>query len=237
MKNLLDNIRVGTIFLDRHLLIRRFTRDATKVYRLVATDLGRPLADIRCDLQGVDLIADAQTVLESLVPFEREVCTAGGRWYLARIQPYRTVDNVIDGVVLTLTDVTERVEAIAVRKARNLAEAIVDTVHDPLMVLDKNLQVLSANRSYFREFGGTPENTAARPFFELGERQWDFPAMHELLENVLPRERGFANHRIEHDFQAIGRRKISLSGRRIVDETGKGDLVLLAIDMARERPA
>ncbi|MDH5541238.1 MAG: PAS domain-containing protein, partial [Rhizobacter sp.] len=162
MKNLLDNIRVGTIFLDRHLLIRRFTRDATKVYRLVATDLGRPLADIRCDLQGVDLIADAQTVLESLVPFEREVCTAGGRWYLARIQPYRTVDNVIDGVVLTLTDVTERVEAIAVRKARNLAEAIVDTVHDPLMVLDKNLQVLSANRSYFREFGGTPQNTADR---------------------------------------------------------------------------
>jgi len=136
MKNLLDNIRIGTIFLERQLLIRRFTRDALKIYRLAGTNIGRPLADIRCELQGGDLLADAQAVLESLVPIERELCTALGTWFLLRIQPYRTVDNLIDGVVLTFADVTERVQAIASRKARDIAEAVVDTVNDPLVVLD-----------------------------------------------------------------------------------------------------
>jgi PAS domain-containing protein len=92
-------------------------------------------------------------VLESLVPIEREVCTPAGLWYLARIQPYRTVDDLIDGVVLTLSDVTERVEAIASRKARRLAEAIVDAMPEPLLVLDASLQVLSANQAFYREFG------------------------------------------------------------------------------------
>lgn len=73
MKNLLDNIRVGTIFLDTHLVIRRFTRDATRVYRLQGTDVGRPLADIRSELGTDDLLADAKTVLASLVPLEREI--------------------------------------------------------------------------------------------------------------------------------------------------------------------
>jgi two-component system CheB/CheR fusion protein len=133
MKNLLDNISVGSIFLDRRLLIRRFTRDASTVFRLVPSDVGRPLADIRCDLQDVDLLADAQAVLDTLAPVEREVRTAASTWYLARIKPYRTVDNVINGVVLTFNDVTERVLALAMRQARDLAEAVVDTAYEPLV--------------------------------------------------------------------------------------------------------
>jgi two-component system CheB/CheR fusion protein len=110
MKNLLDNIRVGTVFLDRNLMIRRFTKEATKVYRLLASDLGRPLADIRTELTGGDPIADAAVVIETLVPIERELGLPNGTWYLARIQPYRTVDNVIDGVVLTFTAASDRLD-------------------------------------------------------------------------------------------------------------------------------
>ena len=230
MKNLLDNIRLGTVFLDRRLLIRRFTRDATKLYRLVATDVGRALADIRCDLQGFDLVADAQAVLGSLVPVEREVRTAGGTWYLARIQPYRTVEDVIDGVVLTFVDVTERMHAIAARKAHELADGIIATVHDPLAVLDGDLHVVSANRSFFREFGGTRESTVGRSVFELGDRQWDWPQLHELLERVLPRDRSFERQVVEHDVPGIGMRRLQLSAHRIVDEVGVGELVLLAIE-------
>jgi two-component system CheB/CheR fusion protein len=237
MKNLLDNIRVGTIFLDRQLLIRRFTRDATKVYRLAATDVGRPLADIRSELLGGDLLADAQAVLDSLVPVESEVCTASGTWYLARIQPYRTVDNLIDGIVLTFADVTEHVQAIAARKARDLAEAIVNTVHDPLVVLDGDLQVLSANRSFHREFGCSAEATVGRRFFEIGDRQWDFPALHELLETVLPRERSFERRPVEHDFPGLGARRLQLSARRVVEPAGTGELVLLVIETAGADPA
>lgn len=232
MKNLLDNIRLGTIFLDRRLLIRRFTRDATKLYRLVATDVGRALADIRCELEGFDLLADAQAVLDSLVPLEREVRTAGGTWYLASIQPYRTVEDVIDGVVLTFVDVTERVHAIAARKAHALAEAIVDTVHDALIVLDAKLQVISANRAFFRDVGGTRESTVGRSIFELGGGQWDWPQLHELLETVLPRDQSFEHCVVERDVPGIGMRRLQLSAHRIVGEVGVGELVLLAIETA-----
>ncbi|MFM9916743.1 MAG: chemotaxis protein CheB [Rhizobacter sp.] len=233
MKNLLDNIRLGTIFLDTHLKIRRFTRDATQAYRLVGTDVGRALADIRCELQGSDLLADAQTVLDSLVPIERELRTANGTWYLARLQPYRTVDNVIDGVVLTFVDITERVKAIAVRKARDVAEAIVDAVHEPLVVLDSTLNVISANRAFYREFGGKPEDSAGHRFFELGAGRWTIPFLHELLETVLPRERSFEDRQLSHDFAGIGTRQLRLGARRIVDESGSGELVLLSIEVAR----
>jgi len=107
MKNLLDNINTGTLFLDHDLTIQRYTREAVKVYRLIATDIGRPLSDIKSNIEGDDLQAELHAVLDTLIPTEREVRTANGAWYLARIQPYRTLDNVIEGVVLTFTEVTD----------------------------------------------------------------------------------------------------------------------------------
>jgi two-component system CheB/CheR fusion protein len=232
MKNLLDNLRLGTIFLDRQLVIRRFTRDATKVYRLVASDVGRPLADIRSELPGVDLLPDAQSVLDTLVPVEREVSTGAGRWYLARIQPYRTVDDAIDGVVLTFGDVTERVQAIAARKARDLAEAVVDAVSHPLVVLDAGLTTISANSAFHREFGGARGSAAGRSFFAIGERQWDITEVRELLQGVLPHKGGVERRTLEHEFAGIGRRRLTLSAQRIDGFSGAADLVLLAIEVA-----
>jgi two-component system CheB/CheR fusion protein len=107
MKNLLDNINTGTLFLDHQLTIRRYTREALKIYPLIASDIGRPLADIQSNFDSQSLLSELQAVLDTLVPKEREVRTADGKWYLARIQPYRTLDNVIEGVVLTFTEVTD----------------------------------------------------------------------------------------------------------------------------------
>ncbi|MEO5697312.1 MAG: PAS domain-containing protein, partial [Burkholderiaceae bacterium] len=230
MKNLLDNLRVGTIFLDTLLVIRRFTRDATRIYRLVNTDLGRPLADIRCELQEVDLLADAQSVLDSLVPIEREVSTAAGTIYLARIQPYRTIDNLIDGVVMTFPDVTERVRAIAERKARDLAEAVVDTLHVPVVVLDGSLTIVHANRAFQREFGVDKEDTTGRPLFEIGDRRWDFPMLRELLCSDLPRAADFESREMRHDFPGLGVRRLRLGARRIADPGNSASLVLLQIE-------
>ncbi|MDP3332758.1 MAG: PAS domain-containing protein, partial [Methylococcaceae bacterium] len=95
MKNLLDNTNIGTVFLDDQMLIRRFTREATNIYRLVPTDVGRSLIDIKSNLDNDDLLRKAQAVLEALVPIEQEVRTDNGAWYLARLQPYRTLDNII----------------------------------------------------------------------------------------------------------------------------------------------
>ena len=233
MKNLLDNVSVGTIFLDDQLVIRRFTREAAQVYRLIGSDVGRPLGDIKSDLESEDLLARAQTVLDSLIPYECELRTEGGAWYLARIMPYRTVDNVIEGVVLTFTDITKRVEAeAAVQTARDLAEGIVDTVREPLLVLDGALKIVSASRSFYRNFRVTPEDTLGRRLYDVGTRQWDIPELRELLETILPRDRSFEGYVVEQVFPAIGRRRISLNARRIAARSGDTRLILLAMQEA-----
>jgi len=228
---------VGTVFLDTHLIIRRFTREAAQVYHLVASDAGRPLRDIKCDLEGEDLLAASQAVLDSLIPYEREARTAGGAWYLARIHPYRTLDNAIDGVVLTFTDIRKRVAAEAMAKeARDLAEGIFNTVREPLLVLDSALQVVCASRSFYRAFQVVPEDTVGRPIYELGDRQWDIPALQKLLDNVLLGDQDIESYEVEHDFPAIGHRKMLLNARRIVDRMGSTQMILLAMEEANPVP-
>ncbi|MDO9226327.1 MAG: chemotaxis protein CheB [Pseudomonadota bacterium] len=231
MKNLLDNINIGTIFLDTQLCIRRFTREAVRVYRLVATDVGRPLADIKSDLTGDDLLSESQRVLDTLAPSEREIHTTGGATYLARIQPYRTLDNVIEGVVLTFNDISTRIKAeAAVQEARALAEAIVDTVREPLIVLDGDLRVVSASRAFYKRFKTTAGATVGQPLYELGNGQWDLPQLRELLETILPRDQSFEGYEVEHDFPAIGHCKMRLNARRVVTRNGAKPLILLAME-------
>ncbi|WP_454775669.1 chemotaxis protein CheB [Janthinobacterium tructae] len=107
MKNLLNSTDIATIFLDSELRIRRFTAPATQIYKLIQTDLRRPLSDIVNDLAYPNLEADALEVIRSLVFCERQVETKTGRWYNVRIMPYRTIENVIDGVVVTFINITE----------------------------------------------------------------------------------------------------------------------------------
>lgn len=215
MKNLLDNINVGTIFLDEELKIKRFTRDATKIYRLIPSDVGRPLGDIKSDIDN-DLLAESQAVIDSLIPREQEVRTADNSWYLVRIQPYRTLENSIEGVVLTFTDITLRIQAeTAVRDAQELAESIVNALPEPLVVLDDNMNIISASGSFYREFHFTPEEAVGHQIYELGHRQWDIPKLRELLESILPLNRTFDDFEIEHDFPVIGKRRMLLSARQI----------------------
>jgi two-component system CheB/CheR fusion protein len=230
MKNLLDNTNFATIFLDRHLIIRRFTREATKLYRLVATDVGRPLGDIKSGVLNEDLAREAAAVLETLMPFEREVRTDSGA-YLARIHPYRTLDNVIEGVVLTFSDITKMVAAEAeMRRARQLGERIVDTVREPLVVLDRDMKVTFASRSFYRHFHTTPEDTLGLTIYALGNRQWDIPALHELLEHVLPEHKSFAGFEVAHEFPVIGGRRTVLNASIVTGDSDETEFILLAIE-------
>ncbi|OAI01431.1 chemotaxis protein CheB [Methylomonas methanica] len=113
MNNLLNSMEVATVFLDNALNIRRFTNHASHLFKLIAGDAGRPLSDIVTDLDYSELHQDAQGVLHTLVFVEKQVRTHDERWFKVRIMPYRTQDNVIDGVVITLIDITEtkRLEA------------------------------------------------------------------------------------------------------------------------------
>jgi len=229
MKNLLDAISVGTVFLDERLRVKRFTRDADRIYRLVPTDVGRPLADIKSSLVDHDLLAEAQQVLDTLVPVERDVRCADGAWYLARLLPYRTADNAIRGVVLTFTDVRKRMEAeAAARAGRELAERIVDAVHEPLLVLDGALQAVFASPSFHQTFGTTPQATAGRSVYELADRRLDVAALRELLERVLPRDLSCDRFPIDAVLADGSRPRLLVDGRRIAGAVGAAPLILLA---------
>ncbi|MBU0592158.1 MAG: PAS domain-containing protein [Gammaproteobacteria bacterium] len=107
MKNLLNSIEIATVFLDNQMHVRRFTSHATQLFKLIAGDVGRPLSDIVTSLDYPELRQDAEEVLQTLVFSEKQVVTRSGRWFRVRIMPYRTQDNVIDGVVITFLDITE----------------------------------------------------------------------------------------------------------------------------------
>jgi two-component system CheB/CheR fusion protein len=205
-----------------------------KVYRLIASDIGRPLSDIKSNLEGEDFLAELNTVLETLIPREREVRAIDGTWFLAHMQPYRTLDNVIDGVVLTLTDISANREAASIKLAaaqlaQQLAEDIVNTVSEPLIVLDGKLQVISASRAFYQHFQVTPEQTVGRKIYDLGNGQWNIPALRELIENILPQHQVMEGFVVEHNFPDLGARRMVLNARRIVTALGNAELILLAM--------
>jgi PAS domain-containing protein len=107
MANLLNSTEIATIFLDGEMRLRRFTTHATRLFKLIPGDVGRPLSHVVTELDYPGLKDDAVEVLRSLVFIEKPARTADGRWYRVRIMPYRTQDNVIDGVVITFIDITE----------------------------------------------------------------------------------------------------------------------------------
>lgn len=106
MKNLLNSTNIATVFLDNELHIRRYTDQATEIFKLISSDLGRPLSDIVSTLNYSDMMADAEEVLRTLVFSECEVSATDNNWYQVKIMPYRTLENVIDGVVITMNDIT-----------------------------------------------------------------------------------------------------------------------------------
>ncbi len=153
MQNLLNSTEIATIFLDQALKIKRFTAEATKLINLIPSDVGRPIADLASNLDYDSLQADAAEVLRKLGFKEREVRTKKGEWRQVRISPYRTTENVIDGLVITFVDINRLKKAEeAIQRNRAYAENIVATIREPLIVLDQELRVVSVNRSFIRSF-------------------------------------------------------------------------------------
>jgi two-component system CheB/CheR fusion protein len=106
MKNLLDSTNIATLFLDNNMCVRSFTSETSKVTKLIASDVGRPITDIASALLYPGLAEDAREVLQKLIKVEKQISTPDGNWFAARILPYRTLDNMIDGVVITFSDIT-----------------------------------------------------------------------------------------------------------------------------------
>ncbi|MBD2037675.1 response regulator, partial [Leptolyngbya sp. FACHB-321] len=174
-------------------------------------------------------------VLETLSVKELEVQTQGGHWYLLRIRPYRTLENQIDGVVLVLMDIDAlKRSATTLEAARNYAEAIVETVQVPLVVLESDLRVNKANRSFYDTFQVAPLETAQTLIFELGNGQWNIPGLQALLEDVFSHDAVLQNFEVEHEFERIGQKTMLLNGWKIRQD-GETQRLLLSLEDITER--
>ena len=120
------------------------------------------------------------------------------------------------------------------QETRDYAESIVETVREGLLVLDADLRVISANRSFYETFKVKPGETEGQLLYDLGDRQWDIPKLRELLEEILPTDTTFDKFEVEHKFKIIGRRVMSLNARRIYREIDETHLILLAIEDVTE---
>ena len=150
--------------------------------------------------------------------------------------PVRDAASNVVGAVVIFCDVSERQRLVqGVEDARAFAEGIVQTVREPLVVLDAGLRVRTANESFYRTFRVAPPETVGKSFFDLGNRQWDIPRLRVLLEQILPRQNQFNDFEVAHAFEGIGPRTMVLNARRLPPAGPRPALILLAIEDVTER--
>jgi two-component system CheB/CheR fusion protein len=187
MNNLLAGTGIGTIFVDHQLKILRFTPAVTQIINLIRTDVGRPVGHIVSNLVGYDtLVADVRAVLDTLTPKEVEVQTQTGAWFLLRIRPYRTLENVIEGAVISFTEITELKKAqAALRESeamRRLAVVVCDS-HDAIAVQDLDGHILAWNPGAERMYGWSEAEALTMNILDLipeGRRQEALGAVRQL---------------------------------------------------------
>ncbi|MGH9616632.1 MAG: PAS domain-containing protein [Acidobacteriaceae bacterium] len=236
ISNLLNSTRIPVVMLDRGLRIRRITPAATRLFKVQPSDVGRPFSDIKLniepqDMTPRDLEAMIAMVLDTLQPMEREARDLDGRWHGLSVQLYRTQDNKIDGVVLALQDIDAMKSASEqLRKSSEFSRGIIDTVREPLLALDADLRVVTANQSFLDTFKVSSEETLHRFVYDLGNGQWNIPALRTLLERVIPKEEFVTDFEVAHDFEGIGHRKMLLNARRLVQPADARPMILLAME-------
>lgn len=184
-------------------------------------------ADVPLEMESV-----TAEVIATVQAREFEVCGPEDTWYLMRVHPYFTLDNRVDGAVVVLTEITElKRSQRELDRTRKEAEAIIETGREPLLVLDHALRVNRANRSFYRTFYVSQEETIGHLLYELGNHQWDCPGLRHLLEEIVSRSSQIEDFQITHDFERLGVRTMLLNGRRLEGEVpGSSSRILLAIE-------
>jgi len=229
LANLLESISIPLVMVGRDLRIRRFTRAIEPMLNLIASDVGRSITDLQPQLELPELRRLLLDAMEGGSRKYRDIRDSHGRWYSLRILPSVGVNGKTDGAVLLLIDID------AAKRGQDFAEAIVETVREPLVILNQNLQVMKANRAFYDVFQAVPEETEECLIYNLGNGQWNIPQLRELLENILPARSTFRDFEVTHDFEHVGRKVMLLNASEMFNPTAQTRSILLAIEDVTER--
>lgn len=169
MKNLLNSTEIATLFLDKELNIRRFTDPVTKIFKLRGADTGRPFTDLVCDLKYPEMESNALEVIKTLSPIQKEVETKSGRYYYVRIMPYRTLDDRIDGIVITFTDITTAKQAEESLKMENRYRRLFESAKDGILILNSETGMIMDVNPYLVEMlGYSHDQFIEKSIWEIG---------------------------------------------------------------------
>jgi len=223
MNNLMSSTGIGTVFVDHQLRILRYTPAATRIINLIPSDVGRPVAHTVSNLVSYNrLVADARSVLDTLIPRDVDVQTTEGAWYKMRIQPYRTLDNVIEGAVITFVDITEIVRTReALHKTNELMRlaVVVRDAHDAITVQDPDGRILAWNPGATRMYGWSEAEALAmnvRDRIPPELREKESTLVHHLShEEIL---QPYRTRRVAKDGSII---EVSMTSTALVNETGQ----------------
>jgi signal transduction histidine kinase/CheY-like chemotaxis protein len=240
-QDIVDTVREPLLMLDDKLRVQSANRAFYETFHVSAAEtedhLIYELGNGQWD------IPDLRTLLEDVIPtssvfndfeLEHTFPKIGRRVMLLNGRKLRAGSHSAI-IVLAMEDVTERRRSEAdLRAIETYAQDIVDTVREPLLILDKTLRVQSGNRAFYHTFKVSPKETENRLIYELGNGQWDIPALRTLLEDIIPTSSVFNDFELEHDFPALGRRVMLLNARKL--QAGHhGELVVLAMEDVTER--
>ena len=231
LANLLRSVEIPILMVSGDLRVRRFTPLAEKVLNLIPGDVGRPVSHIKPNIDCPDIAELCAEVIDTMGVCERDVQDKGGNWFSMRIRPYKTAENRIDGAVVVFVNITEvRQQTLDLTHTRDYAQAIIETIPTPLVVLEGDLRVRDVNRAFCEAFHAESRGTVGRLLYDLGSGQWDIPKLRVLLGDILPQSGSFEGFEVEHEFPGIGRRKMFLNARRLAATDPGNELILLAIE-------
>jgi two-component system, chemotaxis family, CheB/CheR fusion protein len=233
--NILASVEVPIVIVDAGRRIRRFTPKARPILNLLPADVGRPIDDIKPTLAIEHLDQKIAEVIDTVAPHEEEVQGREGRWYRLHIRPYMTVEKKIDGAVLSVVDIDVLKRALGGAEwARDYALATLEAVQVPLVVIEDDLRVVSANGAFERDYGARRDEVTGQDVREVMGGVLDIPALRSALGAVRERSESFQRLEVDCALPGLGRRSLSFSGRAI-PVPGGGALTLLAIEDVTER--
>ncbi|HEY6066945.1 MAG TPA: CheR family methyltransferase, partial [Thermoanaerobaculia bacterium] len=230
--NLLSSIRSPIVMLGPHGQIRRFTPAAERLLNLVATDVNRSIQDLRTPFEGANLTELVARVSATGDPVESEVKDRDGRWYSMHVRPYRALDNQVDGAVVMFQDIDPLKRTIAqAHRSLDYAEALVETMREPVLILDRQLRICTANRAFYETFQISPISAEGKLLFEIGG-EWggSESQIRTMVESVVENRQIVREYEFELDFLLLGRRTLVANVRSLLMPGGTETFILLAVE-------
>src|SRR3989339_1870 len=256
-ENIINTVREPLLLLDKELRVVKASHSFYDFFKVSADEtIGTLIYDLGNHQWNIPKLRELlETILPEKTTFdnyevEHDFSTIGKRIMLLNARKIERGSGKEQTILLAIEDITERKkieaglekpvkELVVIKKSADevseFAENIINTVREPLLLLDKELRVVKASRSFFDFFKVSSDETIGTLIYDLGNHQWNIPKLRELLETILPEKTTFENYEVEHDFSTIGKRIMLLNARQIERGSDKEQIILLAIEDITKR--